>query len=102
MSADKPKADDFTAPLIIGEWPKNDRETLRVRLGEYRGHPIIDIRYWFRTPEGELRPGRSGITMAAKHLHRLAAALAAAEALAEQRGLIAPDQDNREGTPAAS
>lgn len=74
----------MSGEIIIASWPKNARETLVVKLGEYGGRPICDVRTWYRADDG-LRPSRSGITLSTRHLSQLAEALAkAAELIASK------------------
>jgi hypothetical protein len=75
-------------PLTIAEWPRNNRETIRVRLDTYNGRPVVDCRAWYHDAAGELRPGRSGLTLSARHLSKLSDALAAAVTDAQRIGLI--------------
>jgi hypothetical protein len=72
-------------PVVIAEWPRNKREVVRVSLDEYQGRKIIDCRSWWYNDEDELKPGRSGLTLALKHLPNLAQGLA--DALARARAL---------------
>lgn len=65
----------IATPVTVAEWPRGN-ETIRVRLDHYRGRDTIDIRAWYRDGAGELRPGKSGITLSAGHLPKLARALA--------------------------
>ena len=74
--------------VIVSTWPKNGREWLMVRLDLYKSHAVIDARNWYAGANGELKPGRSGLTLTIKHLPQLADALAKALALATERGLI--------------
>jgi hypothetical protein len=74
-------------PLTIAEWPRNSRETIRVRLDRYNGQVVVDCRSWWRDSAGELRPGRGGLTLSAKHLPALADALIGALAEAHRLGL---------------
>jgi hypothetical protein len=55
-------------PLTIAEWPRNSRETIRVRLDRYNGQVVIDWRSWWRDAAGDLRPGEGGLTLAVRHL----------------------------------
>jgi hypothetical protein len=71
----------MTAETIIASWPRNGRETIIVKLCEYQGRPICDVRTWFTAEDG-LRPSRSGITLSVRHLPQLAEALAKAVQLA--------------------
>jgi Transcriptional Coactivator p15 (PC4) len=74
-------------PVTIAEWPRNSRETMRVRLDSYQGRAIIDCRAWFVGEDGELRPGRSGLTLAVRHLPALASAFKLALDEANARGI---------------
>ena len=82
-------------PVTLAEWKRNSRETLRVRLDRFNGQTIIDCRSWWSDANGELRPGKSGLTLAVRHLPDLADALAKALAHARSTGLLM----DREGTP---
>jgi hypothetical protein len=74
-------------PVTVAEWQRNSRETMRVRLDTYQGHSVIDVRAWYADAHGELRPGRSGLTLGVKHLPALASALAMALEETRRRGL---------------
>jgi len=37
-------------------------EEIRVSLREYKGHPFVDIRIYWRRPDGEPGPTRKGVT----------------------------------------
>jgi hypothetical protein len=75
-------------PLMIAEWPLNNRgETVRVTIDNFKGTWLISIRKWFRSDDGQMRPGK-GIAMGAKNLPRLAAAMEQALATARERDLI--------------
>lgn len=80
----------MTAEVIVASWPKNARETLVVKLGEYGGRPVCDVRTWYRADDG-LRPSRSGITLSTRHLSQLAEALAKAAEIASK-----PEDDDAE------
>ena len=75
-------------PHIAAEWPRNNRETVRVQLSIYGERPVIDCRVWFPDQRGELKPGRSGLTLSVKHLPPLAEGLAKALTEAKSRGLV--------------
>ena len=63
--------------IIIGEFAKNSRETLRVAVGEFKGHELIHIRDW--VPKGDdgsdLIPTKSGVTLRRVLLPQLIALL---------------------------
>lgn len=78
----------LTEPIVIAEWWKNRRkESIRVRLSEYEGHVLIDVRTWFGGDDGRLKPGK-GFCASIKHLPRLAAELTKALAKARELGLV--------------
>ncbi|QRM27372.1 transcriptional coactivator p15/PC4 family protein [Microvirga sp. VF16] len=78
-------------PMTVAEWKRNSRETLRVRLDTYNGQTIVDCRAWWSDANGELRPGKSGLTLSVRHLPALAEALAKALAAAQDAGLVTDD-----------
>lgn len=61
--------------VILAEWPKTQRERIRVTLDEYKGTPTISIREWYEAQPGLIEPGKVGITLSAKHIPKLAEAL---------------------------
>lgn len=78
----------MTSETIIAEWQKNSRETLRVRLDEYQGQPVICCRAWYADKDGNVRPGRGGLTVGVRHLPQLAKALDDALNAAKAFGLL--------------
>jgi hypothetical protein len=72
-----PRPGDAQAlPLTVAEWPRNARETIRVRLDRFNGRHTVDVRCWWTDKNGELKPGRSGITISVRHLPQIAQAFA--------------------------
>lgn len=43
-------------PIIIAQWQRNARDTVVVRIDQFEGNMVIDIRVWWMSPAGELRP----------------------------------------------
>lgn len=78
-------------PVTIAAWPKNSREVLQVRLDEFRGQAVIDCRCWYQGSDGNLKPGRGGLTVAVRHLPALAEATAKALTVATAANLIPGD-----------
>ena len=74
--------------IVIAEWQKNSRETLRVRLDSYQGQAVICARSWYEASDGTLKPGRGGLTVSIRHLPALASALAKAVDAATTSGLL--------------
>jgi hypothetical protein len=72
-----PRAPVLAEPVIITEWKKNRAgETIRVRLSEYEGHLLIDIRTWWSS--GGIRKPGKGFAASIRHLPELAKAVTAA------------------------
>jgi hypothetical protein len=77
-------------PITVSQWWRNWRaEAARVRLSTWEGYTLIDIRTW-RSTEDKLVPSK-GFAADIKHLPRLTAALAKAEAKAREWHLITDD-----------
>jgi hypothetical protein len=78
--------------ILVAEWALNFRmsERVRVRLERYRGTWLVDVRRWFETEGGEVRPTKAGIAFGVKHLPKFADAIATALAEARKRGLVPP------------
>ncbi len=75
-------------PLVIAEWWKNRRgESVRLTLNRYEGRDVVDLRTWYTGDDGKLKPGK-GFAAEVRHLPRLSAAFARAEAKARELGLI--------------
>ncbi len=81
--------------IVIAEWQKNSRETLRVRLDSYQGQAVICARAWYTDSDGNLKPGRGGLTVSIRHLPALAAALARAGEIATSAGLLEAKGDDK-------
>ena len=80
-------------PVVIAQWSRNARDTVMVRIDQFNGTMVVDIREWWMSPSGELKPGPKGITMSVRHLPSLARALTKADAAARQLGLLAETDD---------
>jgi hypothetical protein len=75
-------------PITVAEWWKNRRgESIRLALNRYEGKDVVDLRTWYTAEDGKLKPGK-GFAAEVRHLPRLAAAFAKAEAKARELGLI--------------
>jgi hypothetical protein len=76
--------------ITIAEWWKNrSSEAIRVRLSTYDDRNLVDLRTWY-TADGRLQLGKD-FASEVRHLPRLAAALAKAEAKARELGLATDD-----------
>ena len=61
--------------VVVAEFAKNSRETIRVVVGSYRGHKLVHIRAWVAKEGGDLIPTKSGIAIRLAILPDLVAAL---------------------------
>jgi hypothetical protein len=83
--------------ITIDEFWRNRRgEAIRVCLQTYEGRNIVDLRVWYTSPEGRLKPSAKGLAAEAKHLPKLASALTKACSQARELGLIASDDEGAE------
>ena len=76
--------------IIIADLAKNNREIVRVSLGEYEGTPTIGAWRYYRDASGTMRPGKGGLILGIRHLPALAAALAKALEAARDGGRLPP------------
>ena len=78
----------MTSETIIAEWQKNSRELLRVRLDEYQGQRVICCRAWYKGADGNMKPGRGGLTVSIRHLPAILIAMSDAYKVALDSGLL--------------
>jgi hypothetical protein len=71
----------MTEPLTVAEFVKNNAETIRVALVEYRGHQLCDVRILadYVGACGDRQPTKKGICLQVELLPNLIAALQAAQ-----------------------
>jgi Transcriptional Coactivator p15 (PC4) len=72
----------------LPKWDRNRREVVRVALDFSNDKHTINARVWFRDDDDVLKPGKTGITLAVRHLPALANAMGKALATAGDLGLI--------------
>jgi hypothetical protein len=75
---------------LIASIEKNTREVLRVTLDDFKGHRLVSLRVWFKTPEGDLRPGKDGVAIRIDKLDALISALVGAHGEANEVGWLQP------------
>jgi len=63
-------------------------EVVRVALDQYNGRHTINGRVWYHDDDDVLKPGKTGITLALKHLPALADAMGKHWRLPATLGLI--------------
>jgi hypothetical protein len=56
---------------IVHEWPKNQRETVRVTISSFRGRDLIDLRAYYEAEDGSMRPTRKGIAFGTEQFAEL-------------------------------
>ncbi|MBI3030495.1 MAG: transcriptional coactivator p15/PC4 family protein [Candidatus Rokubacteria bacterium] len=67
---------------------KSADEEIRVSLREYKGHSFIDIRVYWKPPEGEPGPTKKGVTLNPDLFPALKKAVGALEAALVKAKLI--------------
>jgi Transcriptional Coactivator p15 (PC4) len=83
-------------PVTIAEWWKNRRgESIRLRLSTFEGRNVFDLRTWY-SADGKLKPGK-GFAAEVRHLPRLAAEMANAEAEARKLGILTDERIEQGG-----
>lgn len=73
---------------VIATIQKSADEEIRVSLREYKGHPFIDIRVYWKPPEGEPGPTKKGVTLNPELFPGLKQAIALLEAALHKVKLI--------------
>ena len=48
---------------LIATIRKNSKQELRVSLDHFQGHDLINMRVWFEADEGDMRPGKQGVSI---------------------------------------
>lgn len=77
--------------VCIGQFPLNSKDTIRVAIGEFEGHQIVNFRRWFRADDGADRPTKKGLAFAVRHLPAFATIVNDALARARADGLLPHD-----------
>ena|ERR1044072_4861074 len=88
--------------VMIGSFPKNKREEVRVTLSKYKGYDLIGLRVWFKSEDGSYQPGKSGFSIRTQLLPELMRLVDRAHAEATRRGLLggaASNDPTHEETP---
>lgn len=64
---------------VIATIPKNSQQEIRVSLENYQGHDLLNMRVWFQSQDGDMRPGKQGLAIRLALLPDLTRALQEAE-----------------------
>jgi pantoate kinase len=82
-------------PVIISQFAKNSAgEILDIRLEDFEGRPMIDMRVWYTGANGALKRSGKGIFLSVHKLPELAAAITKALKTAREIGLIEPTEES--------
>lgn len=77
------------ADIQIAAIEKNARgEEIRVILGEFNGHQLLNLRVFFEAQDGTKRPSKTGPTFKVEKLPEFAEAVQKAPGEARRRGLV--------------
>ena len=74
--------------IVVGSFPKNNREEVRVSLSKFKGYDLVGVRQWFRNENDEPRPSKSGITIRVDLLPELLELIEKARDIAVDKGLL--------------
>ena len=77
------------ADQLIASIEKNAREQFRISLSEFNGYDLANVRVFYRTDDGNMRPGKAGLAIRLEKLPAVIEALQQLEAEARRLGLIA-------------
>ncbi len=77
--------------IIVGSFPKNNREDVRVSLSKYKGYDLLGVRVWYRSEHDDPKPSKSGITIRVEMLPDLLALMQQAREIALEKGLLEAD-----------
>jgi hypothetical protein len=67
-------------------------EAVVIRLGDYQGRALVDLRTWFTDRDGVHKPATKGLALGVKQLPQLFKAVGEALTQARVRGLIGDDR----------
>ncbi len=73
---------------ILAEIPLGARDVLRVTRDRDHGHAVVNLRRWFFSTSGEMRPGRDGIAFGLDEVPAVLAALEKARGKAAGAGAL--------------
>lgn len=68
-------ADPRDAERLLATIPKNRREEIRITRSAFNGHEFVQLRVWFRADDGEMRPGKAGISIRPNQVDEVVEAL---------------------------
>lgn len=60
--------DDQSPEDVVAKIKKNATEEIRISRSFYMGHSLANMRVWFVTPDGSMRPSKKGLAFATRLL----------------------------------
>ena len=79
--------------ILVGSFPKNNREEVRVSLSKFKGYDLVGVRQWFRNENDELRPTKNGVTIRVDLLPELVELIQKARDIALEKGILEPEEE---------
>jgi len=79
--------------IVVGSFPKNNREEVRVTLSKFKGYDLVGVRQWFRTESDEPRPSKSGVTIRVDLLPELLDLIQKARDIAVEKGILELEEE---------
>ncbi len=76
---------------LVATIEKNPDEEIRISLREYKGHLFVDIRIYWKPPEGEPGPTRKGVTFNPEFYPEFRKAIRALEEALIKKKLVDPE-----------
>lgn len=74
--------------IVVGGFPKNPREDVRVVISNFKGHDLLGVRVWYKDANEELRPSKSGVTVRVDLLPELLRLLQQAKDVVIEKGML--------------
>lgn len=74
--------------IVVGSFPKNNREEVRVSLSKFKGYDLVGVRQWYRNENDDPRPSKSGITIRVDLLPELLELIQKARDIAVEKGIL--------------
>lgn len=79
--------------ILVGSFPKNNREEVRVSLSKFKGYDLLGVRQWYRNENDEPRPSKSGVTIRVDLLPELLDLIQKARDIALDKGILELEEE---------
>ncbi len=80
--------------IVVGSFPKNNREEVRVTLSKFKGYDLVGVRQWFKNDNDDPRPSKSGVTIRVDLLPELLDLIQKARDIAVEKGILELDDED--------